>query len=98
MVTQFGWPLVPMQSSMYGEKRFVLEHPYFERKPIISKASRLSDPLGVPLGSLLVFGPQLLALTADGRRLLVWNIAEEGWQLEALINATLLLILAWHRI
>lgn len=49
-------------------------------KLTIYKVSRLSDPLGAPLASLLVFGPQLLALTADGRRLLVWDTAQEGSQ------------------
>jgi U3 small nucleolar RNA-associated protein 21 len=40
--------------------------------------ARLSNPLGSTLSFFLIFGTQLLALTEDGRRMLVWDIAGNG--------------------
>jgi hypothetical protein len=42
------------------------------------KVARLTDPLGTPITSPLVFGSQLLSLTEDGRNLLIWDASEEG--------------------
>ncbi|KAI0031820.1 Utp21-domain-containing protein [Vararia minispora EC-137] len=43
---------------------------------------RLANPLGTNLASTLVFGTQLLTLTDDGSRLLVWDTAAEAFQCE----------------
>lgn len=40
--------------------------------------ARLSNPLGSTLSSFIIFGNQLLALTEDGKRMLVWDTAEGG--------------------
>lgn len=42
------------------------------------KVGRLTNPLGTPITSPLVFGSHLLSLTEDGRNLLIWNASEEG--------------------
>lgn len=34
---------------------------------------RVTNPLATNISSILVFGSQLLALTEDGRRMLIWN-------------------------
>jgi U3 small nucleolar RNA-associated protein 21 len=39
---------------------------------------RCSDPLNGVVSSILIFGNQLLALTEDGRRLVVWNTETMG--------------------
>jgi U3 small nucleolar RNA-associated protein 21 len=46
--------------------------------------SRFTNPLGTTLTSILVFGSQTLALTADGRHLLVWD-AESGEVISTII-------------
>ncbi|KAI0062315.1 Utp21-domain-containing protein [Artomyces pyxidatus] len=48
--------------------------------PSILLVARLTNPLQTPLASILIFGTQLLALTEDGGKLLVWDIAEEIFQ------------------
>jgi hypothetical protein len=42
------------------------------------KVGRLTNPLGTPITSPLLFGSHLLTLAEDGRNLLVWNISEES--------------------
>lgn len=42
------------------------------------KVGRLTNPLGTPITSPLVFGSHLLSLTEDGRNLLIWDASEEG--------------------
>ncbi|PCH37842.1 Utp21-domain-containing protein [Wolfiporia cocos MD-104 SS10] len=44
------------------------------------ETSRLDNPLGTPIASILVFGSQLLALTEDRTRMLVWDVATETLQ------------------
>lgn len=39
---------------------------------------RLENPLETNIASILVFGPQILALTEDGTRLVVWDEKEEA--------------------
>lgn len=46
--------------------------------------SHFSNPLGTELSSILVFGSQTLALTADGRHLLVWD-ADSGEVISTII-------------
>ncbi|KAH9063481.1 Utp21-domain-containing protein [Lactarius vividus] len=41
------------------------------------EVDRLTNPLGTLITSPLVFGSHLLALTEDGRNLLVWDISEQ---------------------
>ena len=43
-----------------------------------SQVGRLTNPLGTPITSPLVFGSHLLTLTEDGRNLLTWDVPEEG--------------------
>ncbi|KAF7796706.1 hypothetical protein EIP86_007889 [Pleurotus ostreatoroseus] len=40
------------------------------------EVARISNPLGSPLSFILVFGNQILALTEDGGRMLVWDTVE----------------------
>lgn len=42
------------------------------------QVGRLTNPLGTPITSPLLFGPHLLSLTEDGRNLLSWDVSEEG--------------------
>ncbi|KAI0054018.1 Utp21-domain-containing protein [Auriscalpium vulgare] len=44
------------------------------------EVARLTNPLGSPLSSILIFGTQLLALTEDGGRLLIWDTSDEAFQ------------------
>ena len=44
----------------------------------LRKVGRLTNPLGTPITSPLVFGSHLLALTEDGRNLLTWDVSEQG--------------------
>ncbi|KAH9997323.1 Utp21-domain-containing protein [Russula vinacea] len=46
---------------------------YFRGKEV----GRLTNPLGTPITSPLLFGPHLLSLTEDGRNLLSWDVSEE---------------------
>lgn len=39
-----------------------------------SQVGRLTNPFEAILGPTLVFGPMLIALSEDGRRMLVWDI------------------------
>lgn len=43
---------------------------------------RLCNPLGTKLANIKVFGDRLLALTDDGRRLLVWDTSNAGMSRE----------------
>lgn len=38
----------------------------------------MSNPFGGSLASIVVFGSQLLALTEDGGRILIWDTAGGG--------------------
>ncbi|KAI9509337.1 Utp21-domain-containing protein [Russula earlei] len=42
------------------------------------EVGRLTNPLGTPITSPLVFGSYLLTLTEDGRNLLIWDTSEEA--------------------
>lgn len=42
------------------------------------ETARLSNPFGSTLSSILVFGTQLLALTEDGKRMIVWDTTKGG--------------------
>lgn len=42
------------------------------------KVGRVSNPFGTVLASIIIFGSQVLALTEDGGRLLIWDIAGGG--------------------
>ncbi|KAI0320117.1 Utp21-domain-containing protein [Amylostereum chailletii] len=44
------------------------------------EVTRLTNPLDAPLASILIFGSQLLALTEDGGKLLMWDTATEEFQ------------------
>lgn len=44
----------------------------------LDQVGRVSNPLGTVLSSIIVFGSQLLALTEDGGRLLIWDTAGGG--------------------
>ncbi|THH13858.1 hypothetical protein EW146_g6403 [Bondarzewia mesenterica] len=46
------------------------------------EATHLTNPFGTSIVSILVFGSQLLALTDDGGRLLLWDTLEEVFQSE----------------
>ncbi|KDQ12262.1 hypothetical protein BOTBODRAFT_189275 [Botryobasidium botryosum FD-172 SS1] len=39
------------------------------------ETSRVTNPLGSAISKIITFGSQLLALTEDGRRLLVWDVS-----------------------
>lgn len=54
------------------------------------KVGRLTNPLGTPITSPLVFGSHLLSLTEDGRNLLIWDATEESeycYRVEIVLNA-----------
>lgn len=42
------------------------------------QVSRATNPLGTPLGSMVIFGSLLLALTEDGGRMVVWDVSHDG--------------------
>ena len=42
------------------------------------QVGRVSNPFGGILASIVVFGSQLLALTEDGGRILIWDTAGGG--------------------
>ena len=42
------------------------------------QVARLANPLETSLTQILIFGPQLIALTDDGSRMLVWDAESEG--------------------
>jgi U3 small nucleolar RNA-associated protein 21 len=42
------------------------------------QVERLVDPLGNSIASIMVFGTQLLALSQDGRRLVIWSTNSSG--------------------
>jgi hypothetical protein len=44
------------------------------------QVGRVSNPFGSTLTSIIVFGSQLLALTEDGERMLIWDTAGGGKQ------------------
>ncbi|ETW85975.1 hypothetical protein HETIRDRAFT_60335 [Heterobasidion irregulare TC 32-1] len=48
---------------------------------------RLNNPLGAHIASILVFGSQLLALTEDGGRLLMWDTSKEEFQTQIQFEA-----------
>jgi len=39
---------------------------------------RATNPLGTTLASISLFGSQLLALTKDGTRMLIWDVSSDG--------------------
>ncbi|KIJ06278.1 hypothetical protein PAXINDRAFT_103430, partial [Paxillus involutus ATCC 200175] len=41
------------------------------------EVARATNPLGTFLSSIVMFGSQLLALTEDGGRMLVWDVSDE---------------------
>lgn len=45
---------------------------------MIYKVGRSTNPLETNIASLLVLGSELLALTEDGTRMLVWDIGGGG--------------------
>jgi U3 small nucleolar RNA-associated protein 21 len=44
----------------------------------ILQVERVSNPFETALSSILVFGSQLVALTEDGGRMLIWETSEAG--------------------
>lgn len=42
------------------------------------QVSRVSNPLQTPLAFVILFGTQLLALTEDGARMLIWEVSTNG--------------------
>lgn len=84
-----------MLSSIFEVRRCVVNSCFLIEiyAEICYKISRLTDPLGASLASLLVFGPQLLALSADGRRLLVWDAVQGGTNLSCMRTRTIHLTL-----
>jgi hypothetical protein len=42
------------------------------------QVGRVSNPFGSTLASVIVFGTQLLGLTENGERMLIWDTAETG--------------------
>jgi hypothetical protein len=43
-----------------------------------SQVDRLVNPLESRLGSIIIFGPLLIALTEDGARMFTWDIASKS--------------------
>ena len=58
---------------MLAESRYVLMCKLDGTPSNFSKISSLANPLGTTLTELLVFGSNIVALTEDGRHLLVWD-------------------------
>ncbi|EGO20885.1 hypothetical protein SERLADRAFT_363098 [Serpula lacrymans var. lacrymans S7.9] len=50
------------------------------------EAARLTNPMGTLLVSILIFGTQLLALTEDGAKMLIWDIAKADAEIIAVIQ------------
>jgi len=42
------------------------------------KVATLTNPLETPLSFITIFGSSLLALTEDGKRMLIWNTVDGG--------------------
>ncbi|KIM28873.1 hypothetical protein M408DRAFT_329296 [Serendipita vermifera MAFF 305830] len=63
-----------------GDHVLVTAGPDIIRYTAGKETSRLSSPFASSLSSVLVFGSQLLALTDDGRHLLVWDANSEELQ------------------
>ena len=42
------------------------------------QVGRVTNPLGTPLSSILIFGSRLLALTEDGSRMFIWGTQDGG--------------------
>ncbi|KAI0707610.1 Utp21-domain-containing protein [Earliella scabrosa] len=60
--------------AMDGNAVWVSAGPYAIKYHRGKEVNRFSNPLESSLTQLLVFGPQLLALTDDGSRMLVWDM------------------------
>ncbi|RPD66386.1 Utp21-domain-containing protein [Lentinus tigrinus ALCF2SS1-7] len=74
----FVGPDAPMPIAciaMDGNAVWVSSGPYLIKYLRGKEVNRLVNPLENSLTHILVFGPQLLALTEDGSRMLVWDIA-----------------------
>ncbi|TFY79039.1 hypothetical protein EWM64_g4973, partial [Hericium alpestre] len=69
-----------------GDAVWAATGPYVIKYLRGKEVGRVSNPLGSPLGSILAFGSTLLALTSDGRRLLVWNITNLEFQSEMVFH------------
>lgn len=42
------------------------------------EVGRITNPLATTLSSIIIFGSQLIALTEDGTRMLVWDTQSQG--------------------
>ncbi|RDX56504.1 Utp21-domain-containing protein [Lentinus brumalis] len=74
----FVGPDAPMPiacMAMDGNAVWVSSGPYLIKYLRGKEVDRLVNPLETSLTHILVFGPQLLALTEDGSRLLIWDMA-----------------------
>ncbi|KZT71306.1 Utp21-domain-containing protein [Daedalea quercina L-15889] len=83
----FVGPDAPEQIScltMEGDAVWAASGPHSIQHHRGKEVARLTNPLGTNIASILVLGPQLLALTEDGTRMLVWDI--DSGELQANIH------------
>ncbi|OCH93410.1 Utp21-domain-containing protein [Obba rivulosa] len=59
--------------AMDGKAVWIVSGPYAIKYLRGKEVGRVANPLDTNLSSILILGPQLLAITEDGRRLFVWN-------------------------
>ena len=78
MVMRFGQRAALTSSSTSGARRLVTFLKPGSPRLISFKVGRLTNPLETNISSILVLGTQLLALTEDGTRMLVWDIGSGG--------------------
>ncbi|KAH7102300.1 Utp21-domain-containing protein [Auriculariales sp. MPI-PUGE-AT-0066] len=64
--------------ALNGDEVWVASGPFVAQYMRGKETLRLENPLESNLSSILVFGPILLALTEDGKRLLLWDLTDRA--------------------
>lgn len=64
--------------SMSGDSVWASTGPHVVKYIRGKEVGRLTNPLGTKLSFILVFGEQLLALTENGSRMLIWDCPTMG--------------------
>ncbi|KAH9484417.1 U3 small nucleolar RNA-associated protein 21-like protein [Psilocybe cubensis] len=70
--------------AMDGDAVWVASGPYAIKYIRGKEVSRVTNPLGTHLSFITVFGSQLLALTENGDRMLIWSTSDE--ELESMVS------------
>jgi hypothetical protein len=68
-----------MPSDIYEEKKSAFSFTLLKSGFVkIFQVLRLSNPLETNLSFITIFGPQLLALSEQGDKMLIWNTSDGG--------------------